>query len=125
MRLLAGSITCSALSLLAIAPSSAQATKPAPAAASVALGSYECWAYSRPRMGLNFKVTGPGRYTNADGKAGVFTYNASTKAIVFTTGPLSNIMPDGFKAIYEVRQGKPTVSYIGTSGSEASFCEKV
>lgn len=89
----------------------------------MALGSYECWAWGRPRLLLNFKVTGAGRYTASDGSPGTFTFDPGSKAIRFT-GYLGNVMPTGFTSIYHEPHGKPTVSFRGSGGSEASFCEK-
>jgi hypothetical protein len=106
---------------LATGSGGAQTTRGGP----LAPGSYECWAFSSPRMGLNFTITGPGAYRGAEGGTGAFSYDAATGAITFTSGPLAGAMPTGFRVIYEVRRGKPTVSFVGTSGAEASFCEKV
>jgi hypothetical protein len=62
----------------------------------VATGNYECWAHGSARMLLNFKVTGPGKYSNPDGeKSGTFTYNANTGAIAFSGGHLDGVMPAG------------------------------
>lgn len=116
----------------ATAPAPAPPAAAAPAAASagtsasaVATGSYECWAYNTARMSLNFKVTGPGRYTaDADGSEGTFDFDAASGAIRFT-GYLGEAMPDGFTSIYYEPNGRPTVSFRGRSGSEASFCEKI
>jgi hypothetical protein len=98
---------------------------PAMAQSGPAAGSYECWAFSSARMDLNFKVTAPGQYVGADNSKGKFTFNPGTKQIDFVSGSLHGAMPDGFKSIYEVRKGKPTVSFVSPRGSEASFCEKV
>jgi len=112
------------------APAPAPPTPAAPAAAqnngggAVALGAYECWAWGRPRLLLNFKVTGAGRYTASDGSPGTFSFDPGSKAIRFT-GYLGNVMPNGFTSIYHVPGGKPTVSFRGPGGSEASFCENV
>lgn len=94
-----------------------------PAAAQVPKGSYECWAFSQPRMLLNFKVTAPGKYRASDNSMGTFKVDPATKAVTFT-GYLKDVLPDGFKAVYKEPSGKPTVSFIGKSGSEASFCER-
>jgi hypothetical protein len=34
-------------------------------------------------------------------------------------------MPVGFTTVYHEKNNKPTVSILGKSGSEASFCERV
>ena len=102
----------------------APAPPPGGASGAVALGKYECWAYSRPRLLLNFQVTGPGRYTASDGSASTFTFDPGSKAIRFS-GYLGNVMPEGFTSIYHEPHGKPTVSFRGRGGAEASFCERV
>lgn len=93
------------------------------ASAKVAVGTYECWAFNTARMDLNFEVTGDDSYIASDGSKGSFQLNAETGAIQFT-GYLGEAMPDGFTTIYHEPQGKPTVSFRGRSGAEASFCEK-
>lgn len=100
------------------------ARRPDGAATQVAIGSYECWAFNSARMDLNFEVTAPGRYTAAaDGSEGSFSFDAANGQIRFT-GYLGEAMPDGFTSIYYEPNGRPTVSFRGRSGSEASFCEK-
>jgi len=88
----------------------------------VPLGSYLCWANGSARMLLNFTVTSAGHYHAADGTSGTFTFNPATTAIVFT-GYEGNVMPAGFTSIYHVPQGRPTVSFRGTGGAEAAFCQ--
>lgn len=107
--------------VLVVTSASAQTTREGP----IAAGSYECWAFNSPRMNLNFTVTGPGRYTGADGAPGVFSYDQGNGLISITSGSLAGAMPDGFTVVYEVRAGKPTVSFVSGRGAEASFCEKV
>lgn len=109
------------------APAPAPAAPTAPSSrggGGVALGAYECWAWGSPRLLLNFKVTGAGHYTASDGSPGTFTFDPGSKAIRFT-GYLADAMPSGFTSIYHEPHGKPTVSFRGRSGSEASFCENV
>lgn len=102
----------------------APARRPDGAATEVATGSYECWAFNSARMDLNFEVTGPGRYTAAaDGSEGSFSFDQASGQIRFA-GYLGEAMPDGFTSIYYEPNGRPTVSFRGRSGSEASFCEK-
>jgi len=98
----------------------AQAAKPAV----VATGSYECWAHGQARMLLNFKVTGKSTYTGESDK-GSFTYDSASGKVTFKGGHLDGVMPKGFTTVYHEKNGKPTVSFRGTSGSEASFCERV
>lgn len=93
--------------------------------ARVATGSYECWAFNSARMSLNFEVTGSGEYTAAaDGSEGEFSYQPQTGVIAFS-GYLRESMPDGFTAIYHEKTGRPTVSFRGRGGDEASFCERM
>lgn len=106
-------------------PALAQAPKAAAAKpAAVAQGAYECWAFNQPRMGLNFRVTGAGKYRASDGSSGTFKYDAATSRVAFT-GYMSDVLPKGFYFEYHERQGKPTVSAMSPRGSEASFCERV
>lgn len=88
----------------------------------MATGDYECWYFSQAQSSLNFNVTGPGSYTGYDGAPGTFTISADGQ-VTFESGPLQGVMPDGFIARYEVRQGRPTLSYISGRGAEAAFCE--
>ena len=90
----------------------------------MAEGPYECWFFSEPRPGLNFSVTGPSSYVGIEsGEAG--EYALAGEALTWVSGSMSGVMPDGFTTVYQVRQGNPTVSFVGKSGSEAAFCEKV
>jgi hypothetical protein len=92
------------------------------AQAGMATGAYECWYFSQAQMMLNFTVTGADTYVgSASGESG--TYALSGKSLTWASGPLVGIMPDGFTAIYEVRGGIPTVSYVSGRGAEAAFCE--
>lgn len=97
----------------------AQAARPAV----VAPGSYECWAHGQARMLLNFKVTGKNTYAGESSK-GSFTYDSASGKLTFKGGHLDGIMPKGFTTVYHEKNGKPTVSFRGASGSEASFCER-
>ena len=92
--------------------------------AKVAQGSYECWAHGSPRLLLNFSIRAEGKYTGSDNKPGTYSYDAKTGRIAFKGGALDGVMPEGFYTIYHEPHGKPTVSFRGRSGSEASFCEK-
>jgi hypothetical protein len=95
------------------------------APAKVARGAYECWAHGAARMLMNFKVIGDGRYSTEDGdETGAFAYHTASGAVAFKGGHLDGVMPDGFKAVYQERQGKPVLSFIGRSGGEAAFCER-
>lgn len=112
------------------APMPATASQAAPgrpddaAATEVARGTYECWAFNSARMDLNFEVTAPGSYRASDGSMGKFSYDPATRTIRFS-GYLGEAMPDGFTSIYYEPNGRPTVSFRGRSGSEASFCERI
>lgn len=92
---------------------------------SVATGSYECWANGQARMLLNFTVTGAGRYRDAEGKNGAFTFDSTTARITFRGGLLDGFMPAGFFSMYVVSQGRPRVSFRNSGGSEVTFCERV
>jgi hypothetical protein len=87
-------------------------------------GLYECWAWGQARMMLNVTVTGPGRYRGEDsGRTGKYTLVG--RDLTWTSGPLKGILPEDFRAIYEVRNGTPTISYGRPDEMEASFCENV
>lgn len=90
----------------------------------VRLGDYECWAFNRARMGLNFSILSAARYKDSEGKTGSFTYDAASERIAFQGGLLDGGMPKGFYSIYHEPHGIPTVSFRSSGGSEASFCER-
>ncbi|WP_157894686.1 hypothetical protein [Aquibium oceanicum] len=90
----------------------------------MATGTYECWYFNQAQLTLNFTVDGPGTYTGYDGASGTYSVDA-LGAVTFLSGPLQGVMPDGFVASYEVRQGIPTLSYISGRGAEAAFCQRV
>lgn len=90
----------------------------------MAEGAYECWANGAARPLLNFTVRGGGRYVGTDGAVGAYRLDPSTARLTFAGGALDGVMPDGFSALYAVRQGRPTVSFRGRGGGEAAFCEK-
>lgn len=93
------------------------------ASAQVGLGANECRASSSPRMDLNFEVTDDHSYVASDGSVGTFKFDQETQAIRFT-GYLGDVMPEGFTTLYHEPNGRPTVSFRGRSGAEASFCER-
>jgi hypothetical protein len=105
------------------APAAGSAAQQTAASGNVKTGSYECWSNGEARMLLNFKITGAGQYTGSDGKAGTFSVDSNTGRVKFKGGALDGVMPAGFYAVYHVPQGRPTVSFYGTSGSEASYCQ--
>jgi hypothetical protein len=75
---------------------------------------------------MNFKVLGNGRYSNQDGdEKGAFAYDPASGSVSFMGGHLDGTMPDGFRAVYQERKGKPVLSFIGRSGGETAFCERV
>jgi hypothetical protein len=112
------------ISLLAASilfPAAAAAQPPAPPP----VGKYECWAHGAARMLMNFNVTGPGSYTDPDGKQrGSFTMGAGG-LVTFKGGHLDGVMPTGFVAKYYTPKGRPTVSFGKPGNLEAAFCEKV
>ncbi len=93
------------------------------APASVATGSYECWANGQARLLMNFKVTGKSAYNGDEGK-GKFSYDAASGKMSFIGGHLDGAMPAGYVAMYHENKGRPTVSFRSPRGSEAAFCER-
>jgi hypothetical protein len=85
-------------------------------AQTVATGAYECWYFTRAQPGLNFNITGPGTFTDVEGKRGTFTVGTDNR-MTFKGGA-----HEGSRAVYKPLK-TPTVSFIGNSGAEAAFCE--
>lgn len=106
-----------ALALLVATP----AAVAAPPGGGVPVGSYECWANGAARMGMNFRVTGPGSYRNDSGP-GRLAVGAGGRLTL--TGPMLESMPTGFIAVYHAPGGRPTVSFRSPRGAEAAFCER-
>jgi hypothetical protein len=105
----------------------APAITPAPqtgGGGSVAQGIYEYWANGRANLTLNFSIRGPGQYAGSNGQAGSFSFDPGSQRIAFRGGSLDGVMPAGFYAIYYAPQGRPTVSFRNSGGSEAAFCQK-
>ena len=90
----------------------------------VAQGAYECWSSNRPNLTLNFTVRGANQYTGYNGSSGSFSFDPATQRITFMGGSLDGVMPEGFYSMYYVPQGRPTVSFRSSRGSEAAFCQK-
>lgn len=96
----------------------------ADAPASVAAGSYECWANGQARLLMNFTIKSATQYADYENKPGIYQYDSKSGKVAFKGGGLDGVMPDGFTAIYHVPQGRPTVSFRSPRGAEAAFCEK-
>lgn len=92
--------------------------------ASVASGSYECWANGQARLLMNFTIKSPTQYLDSDNKPGTYRYDTKSGQVSFKGGGLDGVMPTGFVAIYHVPKGHPTVSFRSPRGAEAAFCEK-
>ena len=74
---------------------------------------------------MNFSVRSSNQYTGSDGKPGDYSYDAASTRVIFKTGALNGVMPEGFYAVYYAPGGRPTVSFRSARGSEASFCQLV
>jgi hypothetical protein len=73
-------------------------------------------------MLLNVTITGPSSYRGeSTGETG--TYSLNGKELIWESGPLKGVMPDGFVTTYEIREGVPTISYGRPGNTEASFCQ--
>jgi hypothetical protein len=90
----------------------------------VALGAYECWANGQSRELLNFTVLANNQYRDADGTTNSFAVDASNGRITFKGGLLSSFLPPGFYYVYYAPQGRPTVSFRNSGGTEVTFCQK-
>ncbi|MDP8979536.1 MAG: hypothetical protein M3O35_02975 [Acidobacteriota bacterium] len=108
----------------AAAPVAPAANPGAGSGGGVAAGSYECWANGQARMLLNFTIRTPGQYIGSDGKPGAYSLGAGGR-ITFHGGALDGVLPAGFYTVYYSPQGRPTVSFRNSGGSEVSFCQKV
>jgi hypothetical protein len=117
------SIPLSTLSGSVAPAGEAAAPAPATAAGGAAVGAYECWANGQPRLLMNFQIRSATAYIGADGKPGTYSVDPTGK-IAFRGGALDGIMPAGFSSRYYSPQGRPTVSYRGPGGGEATFCER-
>ena len=113
----------------AIAPANQAASTPAlapsanrPAGRGVAPGAYECWGNGQPRLLLNFTALANGGYRDSEGKMGTISVDANGR-VTFRGGTLDGFMPSGFYAVYHAPQGRPTVSFRNSGGSEAQYCE--
>ncbi len=78
-------------------------------------GSYECWFFSSARAGLNFRLTGDGRYTDVEGRPGTITFSGAI--MLFSGGAL-----DGQRAQFK-GGNPPKVSILGPRGDEVSSCQ--
>ena len=85
-------------------------------AQTMAIGSYECWYFTRAQAGLNFTINSATSYTDVEGKRGTLALGPGNK-LTFKGGA-----HDGSNAVYKPLK-TPTVSFIGASGAEAAFCE--
>jgi hypothetical protein len=95
-----------ALATLVVAPTIAEAQVPS--------GSYECWFFTSPRSGLNFRLAG-GRYTDVENHSGTVSYSGNS--MIFSGGAL-----DGVRAQYK-GGNPPSVSILGPRGDEVSTCQ--
>lgn len=88
-------------------------------------GSYECWAYNRARLMLNFTVKAGGKYLDSEGKPGSFSVDPTNSRVTFHGGLLDGGIPAKMSAMYYEPKGKPTLSIRNAEGSEVTFCENV
>ncbi len=102
----------------------APAANTAPASgSSVPAGSYQCWANGQARPLLNFTILNGSQYRDSNGATGSYQASAASR-ITWHGGNLDGFLPSGFYTVYYAPQGRPTVSFRGTSGAEVTFCQK-
>ena len=91
-------------------------------AGAVAVGRYECYAFSGgrlvPRPGLNFAITGPDRYTDVAGTPGTYTFDPSTQGITFHGGAL-----DGQRARYNASRTPRQIAFLTARGDLGDTCD--
>ena len=75
-------------------------------------------------MLMNFSILDGSRYKDSEGKSGTYSVDANSR-ITYHGGTLDGVMPRGFYAVYYVPQGRPTVSFRNSGGSEVQFCQWV
>ena len=85
-------------------------------------GPYECWANGQARMLLNFSVLPNNQYRDSEGHVGSLQV-AGNGRVTFRGGNLDGFMPAGFYAVYYTPQGRPTISFRNSGGSEVQFCQ--
>jgi hypothetical protein len=105
-------------------PAATSAASGPAAAGDVATGSYECWASGSARTLPNFTIRSGGQYIGSDGRSGSYALDAGGR-ITFKGGMLDGVLPAGFYIIYYAPQGRPTVSFRNSGGSEVAFCQDV
>jgi hypothetical protein len=106
----------------AVAP--APQTGSAPSAGhGLAQGPYQCWANGQARPLLNFTAMGDNQYRDSEGHTGTMTVAANGR-VTIRGGNLDGFMPAGFYAVYQSQQGRLTLSFRNSGGSEVQFCQK-
>jgi hypothetical protein len=95
----------------------------AAASAGVALGSYLCWANGQARLLLNFTILENNQYRDHNGTAGTYRMDSNAR-MTFQGGNLDRLLPAGSYYLYHSPQGRPTVSFRNSGGSEVTFCQR-
>lgn len=104
-------------------PQQQQLQKQPGAANVVAPGSYQCWANGQARPLLNFTSSGNGQYTGVDGLPGTMNVDGNGR-VAFRGGSLDGFLLAGYYAVYYAPQGRPTVSFRNSGGSEIQYCQR-
>lgn len=79
-------------------------------------GAYGCWTHTMHRADVSFTVSGPGSYTDSQGRGGTFKLDGNR--IRFSGGLL-----DKRSAIFTAGN-TPSVSLLEPSGAEAAYCPR-
>jgi hypothetical protein len=89
------------------------------AGAGPSLGSYECWHYSTPLLGLQFTLEKGGDYLDSEGEEGGWSFDAGAGTISFEDGAL-----DGQTVLYEALT-PPQVTFKTGDGTyfQGDFCQ--
>ncbi len=100
---------------LAAAMSLAGAADQSRAQADIPAGHYVCFYFTRPLPLMNFTINGGGRYVDAGGKPGTYTFVQGR--IVFHGGNF-----DGQRAVFR-NQNPPKIAFMSDRNAETEVCQ--
>jgi hypothetical protein len=91
------------------------------------LARYECYTYSGGRLNSalaeNFSLAGAGRYTDAGGAGGTFTYDAASGQLAFHGAALNGQHATFHPGIQPFKNHPPTVAFPLRDGHDGDTCD--